>query len=68
MTNSDFDGKEIDGACIVPGAVLVLQMLIKVASGDTKLLEHWRKARKKTSAVLLKALREMCHFRRGPGA
>lgn len=47
-TNPDFDGKEIDEEGIVPGAVLTLQMLIQVASGDTELLEHWRKARKNT--------------------
>jgi hypothetical protein len=44
-TNPDFDGKEIDEEGIVPGAVLSLQMLIQVASGNTELLEHWRKAR-----------------------
>ena len=44
-TNPDFDGQEIDEAGIVPGAVLSLQMLIQVASGNTELLEHWRKAR-----------------------
>ena len=44
-TNPDFDGQEIDEEGIVPGAVLSLQMLIQVASGDTELLEHWRKAR-----------------------
>ena len=43
--NPDFDGQEIDEAGIVPGAILSLQMLIQVASGNTELLEHWRKAR-----------------------
>lgn len=42
-TNPDFDDQEIDEAGIVPGAVLSLQMLIEVASGNTELLEHWRK-------------------------
>lgn len=42
-TNPDFDGQEIDEEGIVPGAVLSLQMLIRVASGDTELLKHWRK-------------------------
>lgn len=42
--NPDYDGKEIDEAGIVPGAVLLLQMLIEVASGSTGLLEQWRKA------------------------
>ncbi len=46
-TNPDFDGQEIDEAGIVPGAVLSLQMLIEVASGNTELLERWRKERAK---------------------
>lgn len=44
-TNPDYDGKEIDEAGIVPGAVLSLQMLIEVASGNTQLLDQWRKMR-----------------------
>lgn len=44
-TNPDFDGKDIDEEGIVPGPVLTLQMLIQVASGNTELLEQWRKAR-----------------------
>lgn len=43
--NPDFDGQDIDEEGIVPGAVLSLQMLIHVASGNTELLEHWHKAR-----------------------
>jgi hypothetical protein len=43
--NPDFDGQEIDESGIVPGAILSLQMLIEVASGNTELLEQWRKAR-----------------------
>jgi len=43
-TSPDFDGQEIDEAGIVPGSILSLQMLIEVASGNTELLEHWRKA------------------------
>lgn len=46
-TSPDFNGQEIDEAGIVPGAVLSLQMLIEVASGNTELLEHWRKERAK---------------------
>lgn len=49
-TNPDFDGQEIDEKGIVPGAVLSLQMLIEVASGNTELLEQWRKARARTQA------------------
>ncbi|WP_338723751.1 HepT-like ribonuclease domain-containing protein [Pseudomonas tolaasii] len=45
-TNPDFDGQEVDEASIVPGSILSLQMLIEVASGNTELLEHWRKAKK----------------------
>lgn len=44
-TNPDYDGQEIDEEGIVPGAILSLQMLIQVASGNTELLEAWRKAR-----------------------
>ena len=44
-TNPDYDGKEIDENGIVPGAVLSLQMLIEVASGNTELLDQWRRAR-----------------------
>lgn len=43
--NPDYDGQEINEEGIIPGAVLSLQMLIHVASGNTELLEHWRKAR-----------------------
>lgn len=45
-TSPDFDGQDIDEANIVPGPFLSLQMLIEVASGNTELLEHWRKAQK----------------------
>ena len=44
-TNPDFDDKDIDEEGIVPSAVLSLQMLIQVASGNTELLGQWRKAR-----------------------
>lgn len=44
--NPDYDGQDVDEEGIVPGAVLSLQMLIQVASGNTELLEHWRKAQK----------------------
>lgn len=44
-TNPDYDGKEVDESGVVPGAVLSLQMLIEVASGNSELLEQWRKAR-----------------------
>ena len=44
-TSPEFDGQDIDEDGIIPGAVLSLQMLIEVASGNTELLEHWRKSR-----------------------
>ena len=44
-TNSDFDNKDIDEEGIVPGALLSLQILIQVASGNTELLAQWRKVR-----------------------
>jgi len=44
-TNPDFDDQDINEEGIVPGAVLSLQILIEVASGNTELLEHWRKTR-----------------------
>lgn len=44
-TNPEYDGQEINEEGIVPGAILSLQMLIQVASGNTELLEAWRKAR-----------------------
>lgn len=44
-TNPDYDGQEIDTQGIVPGAILSLQMLIQVATGNTELLEAWRKTR-----------------------
>lgn len=49
-TNPDFDGQEIDEAGVVPGAVLSLQMLIEVASGNSELLERWRKEHTKRRA------------------
>lgn len=48
--NPDFDGQDINEEGIVPGAVLSLQMLIEVASGNTELLEHWRKTRSRADA------------------
>lgn len=41
-TNPDYADEEIDEAGIVPGAILSLQMLLQVASGNTELLEAWR--------------------------
>ena len=47
-TNPDYDSAEIDEEKIVPGPVLMLQMLIEVASGNTDLLNHYRNAVKST--------------------
>lgn len=49
-TNPDFDEQDINEEGIVPGAILSLQMLIEVASGNTELLEHWRKTRSRADA------------------
>ena len=48
-TNPDFSEEEIDEQGIVPGAILSLQMLLEVATGNTELLETWRKERAKRS-------------------
>jgi hypothetical protein len=42
-TNPDFDGKEIDEEGIVPGPVLMLQMMMEVLSGNEELLKHYQK-------------------------
>lgn len=42
-TNPDFANEVIDEKGIVPGAILSLQILLEVASGNTELLENWRK-------------------------
>ena len=41
--NPDFDGQEIDEEGIVPGPVLMLQMMLEVVSGNEQLLNHYRK-------------------------
>ena len=40
--NADFDGKEIDEEGIVPGPVLMIQMMLEVLSGNEELLKHYR--------------------------
>lgn len=45
----DFDGKEIDEEGIVPGPVLMLQMMLEVASGNEELLNQYRAKRNGTS-------------------
>ncbi|RRW94692.1 hypothetical protein [Pandoraea apista] len=44
-TNPNFDGREIDEAGIVPGPVLMLQMMVEVLSGNEDLLKHYRKGK-----------------------
>ncbi|MHB0873818.1 MAG: hypothetical protein ACYCQH_11545 [Acidithiobacillus ferrooxidans] len=40
--NPDFDGKEIDEEGIVPGPVLIIQMMLEVLSGNEELLKHYK--------------------------
>lgn len=49
-TNPDYDDVEINEKEIIPGAVLSLQMLFEVASGNTELLEAWRKESSKRAS------------------
>jgi len=42
-TNPDYGGEEIDEKGIVPGPVLMIQMMLEVLSGNEELLEHYRK-------------------------
>ena len=46
-TNPDYDGQEIDESGIVPGAILSLQIMLEVVSGNSTLLEKYREARNK---------------------
>lgn len=46
-TNPDYADAEIDEDGIVPGAMLSLQILMEVASGNKGLLEAWQKEREK---------------------
>jgi hypothetical protein len=41
-TNPDFDSREIDEEGIVPGPVLMIQMMLEVLSGNEELLKHYR--------------------------
>ncbi|WP_238455870.1 hypothetical protein [Azohydromonas lata] len=40
--NPDFDGKKIDEEGIIPGPILMLQMMLEVASGNEELLKQYR--------------------------
>ena len=50
-TNPDLDDQDKNEEGIVPGAVLSLQILIQVASGNPDLLVLWRKAREQVLTV-----------------
>jgi len=49
--NSDFDGKEIDEEGIVPGPVLMIQMMLEVLSGNEELLKLYREGTPKRGEV-----------------
>lgn len=49
--NPDFDGQEIDEEGIVPGPVLMLQMMLEVVSGNDELLKHYQKSSGSTTAA-----------------
>jgi hypothetical protein len=42
--NPEFDQKEIDEEGIVPGPILVIQMMLEVLSGNEQLLKHYRES------------------------
>ncbi|MBT3065291.1 hypothetical protein [Rhodoferax sp. U11-2br] len=46
-SNPDYADADVDEEGIVPGPILSLQMLLEVASGNTELLEGWRRGRAK---------------------
>jgi hypothetical protein len=43
-TNPDFDEQEIDEAGIIPGPVLMLQLMLEVVAGNEEFLHHYRAA------------------------
>lgn len=43
-TNPDHDGAEVDESGIVPGPVLMLQLMLDVVAGNSEYLDHYRKA------------------------
>ena len=49
--NPDFDGKEIDEEGIIPGSVLMLQMMLEVASGNEELLRQYQAKSKGASGL-----------------
>lgn len=49
--NPDFDGKEIDEEGIVPGPVLMLQMMLEVLSGNEDLLKYYQENRNSSAGL-----------------
>ena len=43
-TNPDYDGTEVDESGIVPGPVLMLQLMLDVVAGNSEYLDHYKKA------------------------
>lgn len=43
-TNPDYDGTEVDEVEIIPGPVLMLQLMLDVVAGNSEYLDHYRKA------------------------
>jgi hypothetical protein len=43
-TNPDCDGQEVDESGIVPGPVLMLQLMLEVVGGNAEYLNHYRMA------------------------
>jgi len=44
-TNPDYDGQEIREDAIIPGPVIMLQLMLEVASGNEQFLQHFRRSR-----------------------
>ena len=42
-TNPDYDGEDVDASGVVPGSILSLQLMLEVVSGNTELLDQYRK-------------------------
>ena len=43
-TNPDYDGTEVDESGIVPGPVLMLQLMLEVVAGNSQYLDHYTRA------------------------
>jgi hypothetical protein len=49
-TNPDYDGQEVDEDGILPGSVLMLQLILEVTNGNAEFLNHYRKAKPNAKA------------------